>query len=369
MQIRYSRIILLVLAAAGLLFLTECRRVTEAQLIPFGALGKLPLVEDRAVKNVIFIIGDGTGLAHLAAGQLSEAGADGYLNLQRMPVTGITRTRSANSLTTDSAAGATAYFCGEKTNNGMIGMLPDAKFCKTLLELAAAAGKSTGLVVTSTVTHATPAAFAAHVPSRSMEDVIAEQYLMLGPDVILGGGLSYFVPQSDSKSKREDNRNLLSEFSDEGYEVLLNERELKNTSGRKLLGLFANGGISSSNRLPSLKQMTEKALDVLNQNDKGFFLMIEGSQIDWGAHSNNIDYVIREIRDLDEAVQSVLDFAVNDGETLVVFTADHETGGLTLLNTGKSFNTNQAEWVTDGHTAIPVVTMAYGPHAVRFTGW
>ncbi|MFA5667760.1 MAG: alkaline phosphatase [Balneolaceae bacterium] len=331
--------------------------------------GKLPLVPNKKIKNVIFLIGDGTGLAQITSGQYAIVGSDGYLNLQRMPITGISRTRSANNLVTDSAAGATAYSCGEKTDNYMIGYLPDGSHCKTILEIANEMGLSTGLVATSTITHATPASFAAHVKHRKMEDVIAEQYLDADVDVLLGGGLEFFIPQTEEGSSRKDDRNLVDEFSALGYDFVDNAQDLEANTSDKLLGLFALQGIDSKNRTPSLTQMTDRALDVLNKNEKGFFLMVEGSQIDWGGHANDVEYVIREMRDFDDAVKSVLDFAVQDGETLVVFTADHETGGMTMQKSKLESTEMEIYWTTGSHTGIPVVTMAYGPHAIEFSGW
>lgn len=329
---------------------------------------QLSLVPDRPIKNVILIIGDGTGLAQLGSGQLALVGKDGYLNLQRMPIAGFVRTPSANSLITDSAAGATAYSCGMKTNNGMIGYLPNDDHCKTLLELAEEKGMKTGMVVTSTMTHATPGSFAAHVKSRGSQSEIAEQYINSGVEVLFGGGREYFIPQSEEGSSRKDDRNLIEDFKNNGYEYISTAEELKSTTSDKVLGLFALEGISSTNRTPSTQEMTEVALEKLN-NENGFFLMVEGSQIDWGGHSNDADYVIREIKDYDNTIKTILDFAQKDGETLVVMTADHETGGMTMMNSKDDPNELRVEWVTDYHTGIPVPLMAYGPHAIQFSGW
>ena len=332
------------------------------------ALEKLPLVEDRPIKNIIFIIGDGTGLAQLFSGQISIAGFDGRLHLQRMPITGLVNTHAADQYITDSAAGATAYSCGVKTNNGMIGQLPDNRHCKTVLELAEEHGKSTGLISTSSITHATPASFAAHIDSRKKETEIATQYLHSNIEILLGGGLEFFVPQSKDNSSRIDDRNLVHEFQNLGYDFVQSYEELDTSPADKILGLFSNSGLPSGDRSPSLKQMTEKAINVLNTNSEGFFLMIEGSQIDWAGHENNFEYMHRELSDFDEAVASVLDFAVSDGETLVILTADHETGGMNILSSSTQENITIV-WTTEHHTGIPVPIMAYGPKAINFTGW
>ena len=339
---------------------TENIKVVESQSAP----ELLPLVEGKSIKNVIFLIGDGTGIAQITSGQYATVGPDGLLNLQTMPVTGFVKTHSSDNLITDSASGATAYSCGLKTYNGAIGVNPDKTPCKTILELAEEKGLSTGLVSTSSITHATPASFAAHVESRSMEDEIAAQFLNSGIEVLLGGGVEYF-----SSEEREDSRDLVSEFREAGYQVLMNEDDLNNAESDRLLGLFAADGLEREQGEPSTAAMTSKALDVLSKNDDGFFLMVEGSQIDWGGHGNNSEYVINEVRDFDAAVKAALEFAQQDGETLVVLTADHETGGMTLQRQIAEGDSLEIYWTTGYHTGTPVPLMAYGPGATAFMGW
>lgn len=329
---------------------------------------RLPLIKDGKIKNVILMIGDGTGLAQISSGQLNLVGKEGLLYLQTLPVTGFVKTYAADNLITDSASGATAYSCGVKTDNGMIGQLPDGRACRTLLELAEARGLSTGLVSTSGVTHATPASFGAHVVSRNMQAEIAAQYLETGSEVILGGGQEYFIPQSDEGSKRNDGRNIISEFESIGYDYISTAEELNSVSSDRLLGLFSISGMPSEDRSPTLAEMSKKAIDILSKDEDGFFLMIEASQIDWGGHANDAQYVLREVQDYDAAVKEVLNFAVNDGETLVVLTADHETGGMTMQGSDSDEELTIA-WTTGSHTGIPIPMMAYGPHAIEFTGW
>lgn len=354
-----------------LIFSFACTKSQEVEVVKTSTSNteRLPIVKETKIKNVILLIGDGTGLAQISSGQLNIVGPDGYLNLQRMPVTGIVKTQSSNSLITDSAAGATAYSCGMKTDNGMIAYLPDGSHCKTLLELAKEKGMSTGLVVTSTMTHATPASFAAHVRSRGSQNEIAEQYVNSGNDVFLGGGREFFIPQNQEGSSRKDDRNIIEEFESNGYEYVSTAEEMQNSETDKILGLFANSGIESENRTPTLQEMTNTAISKLESNEKGFFLMVEGSQIDWGGHGNDAKYVIREMKDFDDAVKAALEFAEKDGETLVVLTADHETGGMTLMTASDDPHKLRVEWVTDYHTGIPVALMAYGPNAIQFTGW
>lgn len=334
-----------------------------------NTLNRLPLVADKKIKNVIFVIGDGNGLAQITSGQYELVGKDGWLQIQRPPITGIVRTPAADNLITDSAAGATAYSCGVKTNNGMIGQLPDGTHCKTILEIVQEMGYSTALVATSTITHATPASYASHVVSRQMQDVIAEQYLTSNVDVLLGGGLEFFIPQTEEGSSRKDDRNLLPEFEENGYQVLKSSEDLMNSNSDKLLGLFDLKGLPSENRAPTLSEMTSKALSIVEKNDTGFFMMVEGSQIDWAGHANDVDYVKREVQDFDDALKVIFDFAENDGETLVIITADHETGGMTIQRSIENSTKAEIYWTTDYHTGTPIPLMAYGPHAVQFSGW
>ncbi len=330
---------------------------------------KLPFVADTAIKNVILIIGDGTGLAQITTGQYAVAGTQGRLHMQTMPVAGFVNTTSSDNLITDSASGATAYSCGLKTYNSAIGVNPEKVPCNTLTELAAAKGMSTGLVATSTIVHATPASFAAHVEKRSFYNEIAENLSRSDVDVLLGGGRKFFLPEAEEGSARTDDENLIGIFKQNGYDYAENTDELENSSGDKVLGLFALDAIDYSPGQPSLAEMTAKAIDVLSRNEQGFFLMVEGSQIDWGGHANDVEYVIREVQRFDEAIKVILDFATADGQTLVVQTADHETGGMTLQKQHKNGNELEIQWTTGGHTGIPVPLMAYGPHATDFSGW
>ncbi|WP_428236814.1 alkaline phosphatase [Gracilimonas sp.] len=324
----------------------------------------LPLVEGKTVKNIIFLIGDGTGLAQITSGQYGLVGPDGLLHMQTMPVTGFVKTHSSDNLITDSASGATAYSCGLKTYNGAIAVNPDKEACKTILELAEEMGLSTGLIATSSITHATPASFASHVESRSMEEEIAVQLLSSGAEVMLGGGFEFF-----SSQYRSDSLDLISQAEEAGYQLLRNEEELDNSEAEMLLGLFANDGLERAEGEPSTSAMTSKALNILSRNEAGFFLMIEGSQIDWGGHGNNTDYVLNEVEDFDAAVKTALDFARQDGETLVVLTADHETGGMTLQRQRAEGDSLEIYWTTGYHTGTPVPLMAYGPQATEFMGW
>ncbi len=332
-------------------------------------------VESARVRNVIFLIGDGMGLSQVALARMKAIGVEGKINMQLLPVQGLIRTHSANKLVTDSAAAGTALACGIKTDNGMIGMTPDQKpFC-SILELAQAKGMATGLVVTSTISHATPASFGSHVKSRKMEPEIAEQLLGNRINVLFGGGRKYFLPKSDPDSGRKDDRNLLAEAADAGYTVIETANQLRWVHGPNVLGLFQLDGLTTISPEPMLADMTKKAISILSETvsdsrkyGRGFFLMVEGSQIDWACHANNPKACVRQVLLFDEAVRTAVDFALADGHTLVVVTADHETGGLTIPEGSLKGTDAKAHWSTGGHTASPVPVYAIGPKSQRFGG-
>ena len=250
----------------------------------------------------------------------------------------------------------------------MIGMTPDTLAAVTILEKAREIGKSTGLVSTSSITHATPASFAAHVDYRRKETAIAEQLVASGTDVMLGAGTYFFLPKDSTGSKREDNRNLLVEAQKAGYEVIRTREALAATKAQKVLGLFAPDFLKNEQPEPSLAELTTRAIELLNRDNDGFFLMVEGSQIDWAAHDNKLDYMIEEMISFDDAVQKALEFAARDQHTLVIVTADHETGGLTIEGGDLKGGKVEVDWTTTHHTGVPVGIFAFGPYASRFTG-
>lgn len=327
-----------------------------------------PLLPDVPVRNIIMFIGDGMGISHITAYRIHNVGAEGKLNIERMPVTGLLHTQSIDELITDSAAGATALACGFKTRNGMIAILPDNTRVLTILEAARDKGMSTGLVATSSITHATPACFASHVESRDNQTEIARQLVEGNVDILLGGGKRYFIPQSESESKRPDNLDLIARAQEKGYQFVETGEELLKADRNQVLGLFRSGSLKREPPEPTLAEMTAKSIELLSRNTEGFFLMVEGSQIDWGAHDNDLDYMFWEMASFDEAVKVGLDFALEDKHTLVIVTADHETGGL-AINDG-SFDGSDLEvgWTTGDHTGQPVPVFAFGPHCLRFTG-
>jgi alkaline phosphatase len=331
-----------------------------------------PTFRGKKVRNIIFCIGDGMGLGQIALTRMKTASPDGALNMERMPVVGFIRTHSANALVTDSAAAGTALASGVKTNNGMLGMTPDGTSYQTILEAAKAKGLATGLVVTSAITHATPAAFASHVTSRKMEDKIAEQLMANKVVVLFGGGREYFLPKSSDNSKRNDQKNLIEQAEKAGYLYVQTAEELRDAQHTHILGLFQLGPLTTVAPEPSLAELTAKAVDVLdhqrkNYKKRGFFLMVEGSQIDWACHDNDAAETIRQTLLFDQAVKAAIDFARKDKNTLVVVTADHETGGLTIRADNLKDDPD-VNWSTHGHSAMPVPIYAFGPKACIFAG-
>ncbi len=366
---------------------------------------------------MIFIQGDGMGIAHRELIRLATVGQDGDLAMNKMDYAGLVQTDSADTeeAVTDSAAAATAYSTGVRTFNGAVGVDINSKPVTTLLESARRAGKATGLVTTSQVTDATPAAFGAHTPDRAQQSEIARQYLESSkPDVILGGGEDYwfpagnqggwpdspdFVPPEVSKGTAG---NLVERAQSLGYTYVKNGDQLAGVTSGKVLGLFANeemfqheppegtggefGGDVYAPVVP-LRDMAGKALELLSKDRQGFFLLIEEEGIDEMAHHSNTTLTIKAGQALDETVKMVLDFAKRTPRTLVIVIGDHETGGLAIENVGtdiengegqtaadgpiKIANSNPqlyltVDWTTGNHTGAAVPVTAQGPGADQF---
>ncbi len=314
-------------------------------------------------KNVILLIGDGMGLTQISAGLYSN---NNVLNLEQFKQIGLHKSYASNNLITDSAAGATAFACGQKTYNGAIAVDPDSVALKTILEEAEAAGLSTGLVATSTIVHATPASFIAHVKARKMYEEIAAQFLDTEIDFFVGGGKKFF-------SNRSDGRDLMQELGNKGYVVsdFVKEEfsDLSLDPSKNFAYLTSNNDpLMASQGRDYLQEVSTKGIQFLNQHgEKGFFMMIEGSQIDWGGHANNSDYIITEMLEFDRTIGEVLKFAKEDGQTLVVVTADHETGGY-AINPGSKMGEIEGAFTSDYHTGSLIPVFAYGPGAEQFAG-
>ncbi len=362
----------------------SCRLRPALLLLLLGTA--TPATAERA-KSAILLIGDGLGTAHLDAARLHAVGPGGRLAIDGMAVHGWLATASSDEAVTDSAAAATAMATGVRTRNRSVGMDPDGTPLRTVLEKARALGKAIGLVSTTQLTHATPAAFAAHVPDRKQHAVIAAQMLALRPEVLLGGGEAAFRPRGvpgchPGDGTRADGRDLVVEAIADGYRLACDAEALEegdpSATGR-LLGLFADGGMARP-FAPSLASMTATALAVLAEDPDGFVLVVEAGQIDWASHDNDVVATVDSVLGLDAAVAEALAFATRSGDTLVVVTADHETGGLRVLpdaggGTGGEARlsmpdggTFRVAWSTTGHTDRDVPVAASGPGAGGFAG-
>ena len=316
-------------------------------------------------KNVIILIGDGMGINYISTSLLSDPLSPFY----SFKTIGFSITKSANRLVTDSAAGATAIATGYRTNNKMDAVTPDEKPVHTIFEFVRNLGLSTGVVVTSDVTDATPSCFIAHDKSRYEKDKIAYQFTQSGTDVVIGGGLDFFLPENDG-GKRKDGNNLIEKLKSESYQFYNNFDDLqKDNPKKKFYALFSPVGLpKTSERNYSLGQLTNIALKNLSQDPDGFVLMVEGSQIDWAGHDDNADYLLNEVKDFTTAVKAALDFAKADGNTLIIITADHETGGMAITGGNLDGSDLQIKFVSKDHTAGVVAVLAKGPGEENFSG-
>jgi alkaline phosphatase len=314
----------------------------------------------KSPKNIILMIGDGMGLAHIYAAMTANGGS---LFLQNFIYCGFSKTYSSSDYITDSAAGATALACGVKSYNGAIGVDPDKNPVVNICELAEKMGLKTGLVSTSAINHATPACFVAHQSSRSSYEDIAADFLKANIDVFIGGGVKSF-------ENRKDGRNLSKELKEKGYQVLYKMEDIQKVQSGKLAGLTAEEhNLPMPERGEMLVPATETAINLLSQSKKGFFLMVEGSEIDFLAHNNNTTGVVRETLDFDRAIGSALAFASKNKETLIIVLADHETGGMTLSSGNNKTGDVGAKFGNTDHTGICVPVFAYGPGADQFGGF
>ncbi len=311
-------------------------------------------------RNIIFLIGDGMGFAHINAAMIANGN---NLYMRNFKHVGLSETQSANKFTTDSSAGGTALATGVRINNSAIGIDVNGNPVESILEAASNKGLVTGLVASSAITHATPGSFIAHQESRSMYEEIALDFFKTDIDVFIGGGYKHFT-------ERKDGRNLVNELKQRGYRVERDMEVIKNVKEGKLAGLTADvhneGMPGRGNMLPDA---TKTALNILGKSKKGFFIMIEGSQIDWGGHSQSTVQVVDETLDFDKAVGEALEFAAKDKRTLIVITADHETGGMTVLDGDFETGMVKAGYSTESHTPMMVPVLAWGPGAEEFTGF
>ena len=315
-------------------------------------------VRSNRIKNVIVMIGDGMGVEQVACGWVLNGGS---LNMEQCPVTGFSRTYAVDQLITDSCAGGSALATGVKTNYGFMACDPDGNPVPSLLHDAQEKGMKTGVAVTCRINDATPIDFVGHSTDRHDEAGIAAQYVDSGVDFLSGGGIQFW-------QNREDGRDLVKEMTDKGYTFVDNLEDLNKVKEGRVLGLFAPLEMEPAlDRGPVLEDCAMKAIELLD-NRKGFFLMVEGSSIDDWCHRHKVGYMAEELFDFDRTVGKVLKWAEQDGHTLVIITADHSTGGLTLINGNLAERSVKVHFSTKGHNSILVPVYAYGPHAEEFEG-
>jgi len=318
----------------------KIRKIILAHIVVITILLSYSILSFAAqAKNIILMIGDGMGPAHVHIAWVYTTRQLGK-NLVMTEVMDNGRTAymvndTADSTVTESAAAAVQMATGVKVLAKSVGIGPDGKVLKTILEMAKEKGKATGLVTTSGITDATPAGFVAHVEHRSEEEKIADQLVKSDVNILFGGRKEFFLPQSE-KGRRKDGRNLLKDARENGYLVVETAEEMKKADGKKILGLFNQSNMlfeidRKGSTEPSLAEMTTKALEVLSKKEQGFFLMVEGGRIDHAAHHYDIGSVIFDTLAFDEAVKVVYDFQKANSDTLLIITADHETGGLVVL--------------------------------------
>ena len=322
---------------------------------------------------MILLIGDGTGLSQISSAFYFKETTPNYARFKHI---GLIITSSSKQDITDSAAGATAFACGIKTYNGAIGVADDSTKVENIIEIISSKNIKSGLISTSSITHATPACFYAHNISRNSEEEIALDLVQSDIDFFAGGGTGFF-------NNRKDGKNLLNKLKEKGFSIdttaLSDVSALQSYS--KAAYLLAQDAMPTilKGRGDFLSDATELAIQFLSKDkdNSNFFLMVEGSQIDWGGHANDGAYLLSELFDFDDAIGKALDFAEKDGNTLVIVTADHETGGFTLASTIKkaedgSEYSDYAEismtFSTNGHSATLVPVFAYGPGAEEFIG-
>ena len=386
-----------VLESLGIAFLINSIPIPEGSIADKDAFletlpeGK-PLVQKELLpvsekaKNIILLISDGMSLSQVSSYRLLKGGPNERIAVDKFPISGIVLTHSQDAIVTDSASSATAFSTGKKTNNGALGLDQDNQVLENFTEIIDKYGYVSSLISTSEITHATPAAYASHVDLRWKTDEISLQMMDSDVMTILGGGRHFFMPE-EIGGKRSDEVNLLEEIKT-SHTILTKKTDMDNFDHSykgKVVGLFADEALRDTDTPenhslePTSSEMLNFAIKRSEQFNSsgcnGFFVMVEGSQVDWAGHANNLDYLKREMEDFDEAVRTALDFAKNNQETLVIVTADHETGGLliepatptnyTSPEVKFSFNTGIGY---GSHTGVPVPVYAYGPGAINFTG-
>jgi alkaline phosphatase len=372
-------------------------RISFVLLVAMAVLASCSVEPASKPKNVIYLIGDGMGFGAVSSLLLSMEEETGF---EKAPVIGLSETCSANNYVTDSPAGGTALATGTRTCNGFLGVGPDSVQLESLLKKAQKMGKKTGIVVNTTLTEATPGAFYAGVTSRKESYTIAKQFTESGVDVAIGAGLSAFINRPDSIDMTEV-------LINKGYNVYLDWKSVLESESKKFVGILDMGDVHRRNKKSNatasaaegqevclaarlaateenadttrfsepteyLHKACTKALSVLEQEaEKGFFLMVESAIIDGYGHNNDSEGMIEEMQEFDKTLQALIAYVDAHPNTLLVVTADHETGGTCVAY--KSHEVNEPaglhlNFSTKGHTGTIVPVFAYGAGAEKFRG-
>ena len=357
-----------ILALAALAVAVSCKHKEEKSPLqyyatphPYGIVDAVMPPVDNEVRNVIIMIGDGMGLEQVSCAWVVN---HGKLNLDRFPSIGLSRTWCTNELITDSGAGGTALAAGVKTGYSHVGTAADSTDLASVLVQAKALGKKTGVAVTCHFADATPCDFCCHTEYRYNQDDLIADYVTCGVDYLSGGGLDWFTVN------RKDNRDITKEMAAAGYTVALTEEALMEAD-LPVIGILAPDNLPVAMERGDLYRHTvARGLDLLSREsgDKGFVMMLEGSCIDDWLHGNDIGKAMEELLDFDRTIGDVLEWAAADGHTLVVVTADHNTGSLTLQDGNLEEGTIGVAFGSESHNGIAVPVYAWGPGCDAFTG-
>lgn len=324
------------------------------------AVEKLQAPKGKKVKNVILMIGDGMSLMHVYT---AWAANRGKLWLENAQATGLSKTWAVKKLVTDSGSGGTSLATGVKTVYHAVGVDPEGKPLTSLVDVAKEQGKDAGMAVTCRLWDATPCDFCCHNIDRDKEEELVGDYPTSGVDFVFGGGAQKFT-------NRKDGRDIFKELQKKGYHVsrTLDDFFAYDKNSRIFAVPYDKDTPLPDERGDLLARASMKGISLMNQNKNGFFMMIEGSQLDDYGHFNQLDLLMKETLDFDQTVGEVMKWAAKDGETLVVVTADHETGGLTLVNGNKDDGRVECCFSTKDHSGAMVPVYAFGPGAENFTG-
>lgn len=324
------------------------------------AVEKLQVPKGKKVKNVILMIGDGMSLMHVYTAWTANRGK---LWLENAQATGLSKTWAVKKLVTDSGSGGTSLATGVKTVYHAVGVDPEGKPLTSLVDVAKELGKDAGMAVTCRLWDATPCDFCCHNIDRDKEEELVGDYPTSGVDFVFGGGAQKFT-------NRKDGRDIFKELQKKGYHVsrTLDDFFAYDKNSRIFAVPYDKDTPLPDERGDLLARASMKGISLMNQNKNGFFMMIEGSQLDDYGHFNQLDLLMKETLDFDQTVGEVMKWAAKDGETLVVVTADHETGGLTLVNGNKDEGRVECCFSSKDHTGAMVPVYAFGPGAENFTG-